>query len=65
MKKIIAVALLAAGCASYNKALIKCEKKCGEHPVSRVEYNYSNNRYDICICEEANNVVLTDEELHD
>lgn len=65
MKKLIAAALLTVGCASYSKALIKCEKKCGGHPVTRVEYNYSNNRYDICICEESKDVVLTDEELHE
>ena len=65
MKKIITAALLAIGCATYNKAFVKCEKKCGEHPVSRVEYNYSNNRYDICICEKGTDAILTEEELHD
>jgi hypothetical protein len=66
MRKFIAVALLVCGCASYNKALVKCERKCLPRKVTRVEYNYANNRYDVCICQELGEMKpLTQEEYNE
>lgn len=64
MKKLgmIVLALALEGCLSYNKALVKCEKKCIPNSVKVVDYNYSTNRYDVCICNKSLEVKPLSEE---
>jgi hypothetical protein len=53
MKYILIAAALASSCygdKGYNKSLDKCAKKCYPHVVRSVEYNFSNNKYDKCVC---------------
>lgn len=66
MKKLViaAIALALGGCLSYNKAIKKCEIKCAPQRATSVAYNYSTNRYDVCICDMVNEgKVLTEEEI--
>lgn len=66
MKKlaIVTIALALGGCLSYNKALRKCEAKCAPQRATSVAYNYSTNRYDVCICDmDLEGKVLTEEEV--
>lgn len=59
MKYLVIAAVLVSGCygdKGYNKALDKCVKKCYPSVVRSVEYNFSNNRYDKCVCNLATKV---------
>lgn len=48
---IIAVTMLSACATSkYDRALRTCKVKCHPQVAVSVDYNYSNNRYDKCIC---------------
>ena len=52
MKKImliLAITTLMGSCA-YNRAMKLCQNKCLPHTAIRVEYNYSNDQYDRCVC---------------
>ena len=53
MLKLIVVALtLFTACATskYDRAVKNCNTKCYPQVVISVDYNYSNNRYDKCVC---------------
>ena len=60
---LLMFALASTGCLSYNKAMVKCERKCLPNTVKAIDYNYSTNRYDVCVCNLKNEVKpLTEEE---
>jgi len=51
-KAIIIVAVMFSACVTskYDRALRTCNTKCYPQIAVSVDYNYSNNRYDKCIC---------------
>lgn len=42
--------LSACATSKYDRALRTCKVKCHPQVAVSVDYNYSNNRYDKCIC---------------
>jgi hypothetical protein len=47
----ILLLVTASDCKSpYEKALLKCQKRCYPNIATSVDYNYNNNRYDKCVC---------------
>jgi hypothetical protein len=53
MFKLIVAALtifMACATSKYDRAVKTCNTKCYPQVVLSVEYNYSNNRYDKCVC---------------
>ena len=56
---VFALTMLASCKTPYDKALEKCRAVCLPKVVRSVEYNFSNNRFDKCIC----NTNLEEKEL--
>ena len=52
MFKLLSALLILTSCASgrYERALTSCGTKCYPQVAVSVEYNYSSNRYDKCVC---------------
>jgi hypothetical protein len=68
MKYIAIAAILLSSCygaKGYDRALDKCKLKCYPYAVRSVEYNFSNNRYDICMCNLTIKVEPMSEDQHD
>ena len=51
-KAIIMATVILTACATskYDRALKTCNTKCYPQVAVSVDYNYTNNRYDKCIC---------------
>lgn len=51
-KLFVAALILFVACATskYDRTVKSCNTKCHPQVVLGVEYNYSNNRYDKCVC---------------
>ena len=51
-RAIIIAATILTACATgkYDRAMRTCNTKCYPQVAVGVEYNYSNNRYDKCVC---------------